>query len=95
MPEDFKPPTPEALDYANAITAAIEAVSAAHVALGKTTMFMDPMSALLGVLGSFIAGAPLKARHDVLAKVHTLIDIAVDQAVVQDRGQRVVAGMRQ
>lgn len=93
MPDhQFKPPTQEANDYANAITAAIEAVSAAHIAQGKQPMFMD---ALLGVLGSFVAGSPLTIRSDVLAKVHRLIDIAVDQNVVLERGQRVIAGMRQ
>lgn len=91
MSDKFRGPTPEARDYSNAITAAIEEVSVAHIKAGKRTMFMDPMSALLGVLGSFIAGAPPEIRSDVQRQVHKLIDVAIDQALSNDTGQNVVS----
>jgi hypothetical protein len=95
MKPEFGQPTPEAKDYVNAITAAIEATSKTHVAAGKQTMFMDPMSALLGVLGSFIAGSPEFVRNDVLEKCDRLLRIAVQQSLDMDTGQNVYVGRKQ
>jgi hypothetical protein len=91
----FKGPSREAMDYADAITIAIEMVSKRHASAGKPILFMDPMSALLGVLGSFVAGTPEAVRSDVLSKCDRLLRIAVEQALEQHTGQKVTIGAKQ
>jgi len=89
MTDEFKEATAEAFDYADAIQTAIEVVSNRHVAAGKKTKMMDPMSALIGIMGSFIAGAPEAVRPDILAKVDRLVRIAVEQSLARDTAQHV------
>jgi hypothetical protein len=86
----FKPATRESQDYADAI----EVVSKQHVAVGFKTDVKDPISALLGVLGSFIAGAPEFVRPDMIDKCDKLLRISVEQSLKLGTSQRVVAETR-
>ena len=45
--------------------------------------------ALIGLLGSFVAGAPEEVRPDILVKCDRLLRIAVDQALATDTSQHV------
>lgn len=89
MKFDLKEPTAEAGEYAEAFQTAVMEVSKRHVAEGKTPRFADPISALIGMLGSFAAGIPEPHREAFIAKFEELLRMAVRQSLDLGRQQAV------
>lgn len=89
MKFELKEPTPEAADYADAIQTAIMAVSARLAGRGKRPLYADPISALLGILGSFVAGAPEHVREPMMAQIDDMLRIAVRLSLEMGSAQPV------